>query len=416
MRILMLAQFYPPIIGGEEHHVENLSIALAQRGHDVSVVTLLKEGLPEFECRQDVRIYRIRGSMQRMSAIFTDLERRHLPPFPDPEMLWALRRIIAQERPHIVHAHNWIVHSFTPLKAWSKAKLVVTLHDCCLVCAKQRFEYHKTMCSGPGLTKCLGCAVDHYGARGVPIALACQVWGKVERATVDMFLPVSQAIAEATQLAKHRAPYRVIPNFITDDVDISSDDDSPFLAQLPKDEYLLFVGMLGHGKGVEVLLQAYTEMGSQVPLVLIGRPQPDFSVTFPPNAHALQSWPHAAVMSAWRRCNIALVPSIDLDAFPTVALEAMAMGRPVIASRIGGLPDIIVDGETGLLVPPGDSHALREAIQSLLDDPVRRERMGALAKQRIVQFQSKRVVPLIEQVYQELLQSRSRSMLASAIP
>jgi glycosyltransferase involved in cell wall biosynthesis len=222
-----------------------------------------------------------------------------------------------------------------------------------------------------------------------------------------MFLPVSQAIAEVTQLAQHKAPYQIIPNFIADNLELSSGDVSPFLTQLPQDGYLLFVGMLGHGKGVEVLLRAYAEMGTQVPLVLIGQPQPDFSATIPPNVYALQSWPHAAVMSAWQRCSIALVPSIALDAFPTVALEAMAMGRPVIASRIGGLSDIVVDGETGLLVPPGNDRALREAIQSLLDDPLQRERMGALARQRVAQFRTKKVVPLIEQVYDGLLQTRS---------
>src|SRR5579864_9116906 len=243
MRILMLAQFYPPIIGGIEQHVHNLSIALAARGHDVSVATLWQEGLPEFERRQNVRIHRIHGSMQRMSAIFTDKQRRHLPPFPDPETLWALRRIILQERPQIVHAHNWMVHSFTPLKAWSKAKLVATLHDSCLVCAKQLFEYHQSSCTGPGLTKCMRCAAEHYGAvRGVPIALATRTWGMIERSTVDMFLPVSQAVAEVTQLAQHKVPYRIIPNFIADNVDIASDDDQPPLTQLPQDDYLLFVG------------------------------------------------------------------------------------------------------------------------------------------------------------------------------
>jgi glycosyltransferase involved in cell wall biosynthesis len=229
-----------------------------------------------------------------------------------------------------------------------------------------------------------------------------------------MFLPVSQAIAETAHLAQHTTPYRLIPNFIADDIDVLFDDANPLLAELPKDGFLLFVGMLSHGKGVDVLLRAYAEMGNQVPLVLIGQQQLDFSATFPPNVHALQSWPHAAVMSAWRRCSIALVPSIDLDAFPTVALEAMAMGRPVIASRIGGLSDIVVDGETGLLVPPGDCRALRDAIQSLLDDPMRREHMGALARQRVAQFRTKRVVPLIEQVYQELLQTRSLGEQATA--
>ena len=83
------------------------------------------------------------------------------------------------------------------------------------------------------------------------------------------------------------------------------------------------------------------------------------------------------------------------------------MGRPIIASRIGGLTDIIVDGKTGLLVPPGDPQALREAMQSLLDDPERREYMHMMAKQRVVEFQARSVVPRIEQVYREVLTSCS---------
>lgn len=81
------------------------------------------------------------------------------------------------------------------------------------------------------------------------------------------------------------------------------------------------------------------------------------------------------------------------------------MGRPVIASRIGGLPDIVVDGETGLLVDPGDELVLRQSMRHLLDDPVLRERMGVRAKQRVGEFQASTVVPRIEQVYQEVLQS-----------
>ena len=81
------------------------------------------------------------------------------------------------------------------------------------------------------------------------------------------------------------------------------------------------------------------------------------------------------------------------------------MGRPIIASRIGGLIDIVVDGQTGLLVPPGDPQALREAIQGLLDDRERRECMKMVARQRVVEFQAKSVVPRIEQVYREILTS-----------
>lgn len=81
------------------------------------------------------------------------------------------------------------------------------------------------------------------------------------------------------------------------------------------------------------------------------------------------------------------------------------MGRPIVASRIGGIPDIVVDGETGLLFTPDDERALRAAIERLLNDQALREQMGARARQGVVQFQASAVVPRIEQVYQEVLQS-----------
>jgi glycosyltransferase involved in cell wall biosynthesis len=406
MRILMLAQFYPPIIGGEERHVRNLSIDLVARGHNVAVATLWHEGMPEFEVDQGVRVHRVRGTMQRMSVLFSEKSRPYAPPFPDPEILWGLRHVIKQERPDIIHAHNWIVHSFTPLKAWSKAKLVMTLHDYSFCCVQTRLMYHGAICQGPDLRKCLQCASEFYGAaKGAAILLANQIGGKVECQTVDMFLPVSEAVAEGTQLKRLGVPYQVIPNFVPDNVSELRDDTHPLLEHLPKGDYLLFVGDMTRDKGVEVLLQAHAEMEKHIPLVMIGRPGNDFSASLPANVLHFPGWPHSAVMSAWSRCTIGVTPSIWHDPCPTVAMEAMAAGRPIIASRIGGLADIVKDGESGLLVAPGNAQALREAIQSLLDDPPRRERMATLAKQRVAIFQAKTVVPRIEQVYQEVVQS-----------
>ncbi len=405
MRILMLAQFYPPTIGGEERHVRDLSIELARRGHDVAVATLWHTGMPEFECDQGVRIYRMRGSVQRATVIFLEKGRRHAPPFPDPEIMLALRSIIKREHPDIVHAHNWIVHSFLPLKAWSKAKLVVTLHDCSLVCAQKRFVYHETVCTGPAITKCLECTADYYGVtKGVPITLATWFGDKVERQVVDMFLPVSRAVVEATQLNKYDTRYRVIPNFVSNTVGLLPYNTHPLLEQLPKEDFLLFVGDVRPDKGVEVLLQAYAKMNCRIPLVLIGKRGGEFSISFPPNVLHVQSWPHEAVMGAWSRCTIALIPSVCLDACPTVAMEAMAMGRSIVASRIGGLSDLVADGKTGLLVAPNDAQALCEAIRRLLDDADLRERMGAQGRQRVIEFQAETVIPGIEQVYQEILQ------------
>ena len=406
MRILMLTQFYPPVIGGEELHVANLSSELAARGHEVSVATLGQKGCSAFEIDQGVRIHRICGTMQRTSVFFKFADRRFAPPFPDPESLLELRRIILEERPEIVHAHNWIVHSFTPLKIWSKAKLIMTLHDYSLVCVQKRLMRQGINCSGPDLKKCLQCSNDFYGIiKGTPLVLANRFTTRRETQVVDMFLPVSRAVVEGNQLAQHKVNYRVIPNFIPDDVPVECDDTNPLLAQLPKEDFLLFVGDVMPDKGGGILLQAYTEVDTQMPLVLIGRLLlPDLSEHLPPNVLYLGSWPHVLVMAAWERCSIALIPSIVADSCPTVALEAMMMGKPIIASRIGGLPDIVVDGETGYLVTAGDPYELREAIQCLVNDPAQRERMGNMAKRRVVEFQAKFVVPRIEQVYQEVLE------------
>jgi glycosyltransferase involved in cell wall biosynthesis len=406
MRILMLSQFYPPTIGGEERHVADLSAELAARGHQVAVATLWHKGFLHSENVKGVCIHRIRGTLQRMEAIFSYKDRQFAPPFTDPEVLWALRQIISKERPDIIHAHNWIVHSFTPLKAWSRAKLVMTLHDYSLVCVQKRLMRHGVRCSGPAFVKCLNCAADFYGiGKGVPSTLANLIWGEIERRTVDMFLPVSRSVAEQTRLEKSRVPYRIIPNFIPDNVEAPENDTHALLAQLPEDDFLLYVGDLMPDKGIDVLLQAHAQLNKQIPLVLIGRPVTGYLERIPPNVLHLGRWPHSAIMQAWSRCTIALIPSICPDACPTVAMEAMIMGRPIIASRIGGLIDIIVDGQTGLLVPPGDPQALREAIQRLLDDPERRECMKMVARQRVVEFQAKSVVPRIEQVYREVLTS-----------
>lgn len=407
MRILMLAQFYPPIIGGEERHVQDLSVALAARGHTVSVATSWQHGMPAEEYSQGVRIHRLRGSVHRVGILFSEQERRYAPPFPDPEIMLALRHIIIDERPDIVHAHNWMVHSFTLLKTWSKAKLVMTLHDCSHACVQKRYMYKgQTLCQGPNIYKCMRCSVAFYGAlKGVPSTMLNWLCSSMERQVVDMFLPVSQSMVEANRLDSHTVPFRVVPNFVPDDIETLEEDDTAFVSQLPAEEFMLFVGDLKRDKGVDVLLQAYTELDTQVPLVLIGRPGVDAPISLPPRVVHLQSWPHKAVMQAWKRCIIGFVPSLCLESFGIVALEAMVMGHPIVASNIGGLRDIISHGKTGFLVAPGDWLALRQAMRLLLQDPLLREQMGTQAKQRANEFKASIVVSRIEQVYQEVLES-----------
>jgi len=234
VRILMLAQFYPPIMGGIEQHVRNLSRELAARGHQVAVATLWHRDQPALENDGAVRVYRIRGATQRLSLLFTT-DRQHHPPFPDPETMLSLRRIIHEERPEIVHAHNWMVHSFLPLKRWSRARLVVTLHDCGLACAQMRMWYlDRELCGGPAFAKCLGCRGHDYGRIKGTVTL-CGNWAmsRLERSLVDMFLPVSRAVAEANRLPVGSTPFRVVPNFVPDGIAAEQeeeDGDDPLLA------------------------------------------------------------------------------------------------------------------------------------------------------------------------------------------
>src|SRR5436305_238573 len=242
MRILMLAQFYPPIIGGEERHVYNLSVELVSRGHEIAVATIQHGQDPLFTVEQGVRVYRVPSTMKRLQSLLKEKERYHAPPFPDPEILKALRYIIQEECPEIIHAHNWLLHSFTPLKAWSKARCVVTLHDYSQVCVIKRFMRQGRVCSERTFHHCLQCANEHYGMRGAIITLAHRRSRELERNAVDMFLPVSRAVAEGTQLAEQKLPYRVIPNFVPDTLIEMCNAANPLLAQLPQEKFLLFVG------------------------------------------------------------------------------------------------------------------------------------------------------------------------------
>jgi len=403
MRILMLSDLYPPIIGGLERHVQTLGNSLASRGHEISVVTLAHEGLAEHEVIDGVSIHRVRGLAQRFAGAFDDSARRYAAPIPDPGVVTALRRIVRETRPDIVHAHNWMVHSFLPLKAASRAKLILSLHDYSLVCARKSLMYRDAVCSGPAPLKCLGCAGSHYGkAKGWPITVANATMTVLERRLVDLYVPVSQAVADGNQLARQRLAYQVIPNFVPDEVASTALDTHPIRAGLPP-EYLLFVGALGRHKGIEVLLDAHARLAEAPPLVMIGAHWPDTPKSFPANTYILQDKPHDAVMAAMAGSLAVLVPSIYPDACPTVAMEAMAVRRPVIASRIGGLPDLVDDGRTGLLVPAGDPEALASAMGRLATDPDLRLRMGDAAVQKVRAFMVSAVVERLENAYQQAL-------------
>ena len=157
---------------------------------------------------------------------------------------------------------------------------------------------------------------------------------------------------------------------------------------------VLFAGRLSREKGLPELLEA----AKGLPLVVVGDGPladrvPD-ALGFVSTAELDRLYGRAAVLACPSR----------REGFGVVCAEAMAHGRPVVASAVGGLLDLVVDGETGVLVPPGDVTALRKALERLLADPDLRARMGAAARERIrAHFSAEAATRATIELYEEVL-------------
>lgn len=400
MKILMLSQAYAPIPGGEESAVAGLAAELAARGHEVAVAAL-EQPVPQRHPSPAVHVYELDSAVHRLPFVQRDAERRYAPPVPDPGTTRDLRRVLEQERPDVVHAHNLLVHSFLGLKAQAGAGLVMSVHDYSIVCSIKRLFRDGHPCSGPAPVKCAVCAGRHYGAlRGPAMAAATLASLPRLRRTVDVFTPVSRDVWARCAPPPGTA-HRVIPNFLAPS-DVTAADADPRLAQLPA-EFVLFCGDIREDKGVHTLLRAYAGLDGAPPLVLLGRRHVD-GLERHRNVLVVGPWPHELAVAAMRRCQFAVVPSVWPEPFGMVALEAMASSKPVIASAIGGLQDIVVDGDTGFLVAPGDAGQLRDTLQRLLSDDGLRQRLGANAAARVrTTFSADAVVPHYEAAYQQAI-------------
>ncbi|WP_034271025.1 glycosyltransferase family 4 protein [Actinospica robiniae] len=417
MHILQLTDFYRPVIGGLEIHVETLAGQLVAMGHRATVVTLRTPQSPQParsdapEIADGVRIERLRGWAGALGPFYADRRRPFHPPVPDPGLLRPLHRIIERERPDVVLSHSWIEFSNYPLyRAATGPAHVATLHDYGLICAKKTYQYFGTPCTGPRLGKCASCARQQYGA---PIAAALAGALRAGRpllARADAYVAVSEAVADAVRPHVPPGPrLEVISSMVPDGLDELAHS-APRPAFLPPDDgYLLYVGALSRHKGVDVLLDAVRLMRHRVPLVLIGMRGPDTASLelSGPGIIVACDQPKSAVMASWAGASVGVVPSVWGEPHPLVPAEGMLAGRPVVASAVGGLGEIVDDRETGLLVPPRDPPALAAALDTLLDDPARRERMGQAGRRKARAYEARTVTPQLLELFTSVLDERA---------
>lgn len=351
MHILLLPSSYAPKVGGLETAVAQLGAELVRRGHRVTVLTnRYPRTLPSYERIGDIAVHRI--LMTNLLPNWGQLKR--LPKYVAgvalaPIQLLRLARLIRALEPDIVNVHYLGVPAVYARLA-SKRRLVISLHG-------------SDLAARPYATG--GASLSRYAVAGARAATACS-------ANQAALLP--QLIGASSTLPVVVTGNGVDPSEFTD-----------IQAYQHPRPYLFAAARFSPVKGLDVLIRAMPGLiaqGLDVDLILAGGgPQ---AATLHTLTHELGVEQHVhfwglanrhEIAALLRGCSLFVLPS-RAEAFGIAALEAMICGKAVVASRCGGIPEVVLDGEAGVLVPPDDAAALSAALAGLLHDPARCEQLG----------------------------------------
>lgn len=297
-----------------------------------------------------------------------------------PEAVGKIRKLIIDEKPDILHCHN-IYHQLTPSIINAATQLdvpvVLTLHDYKPVC-----PVYTRLQGGDVCTKCSDGQFEAVltqrcadGSLGKSILL----WAEARyHAVLRSYHRVSKFIAPSKFM--HDA---VVRRFGSDKVvHIPNGIDASRIAASEEDErYVLYLGRLSPEKGIETLLRAHAADNGAWRLVVAGTgPLLDECRERFPLAEFAGHLIGEALEDKLRKAAVVVVPSEWHENSPLSILEAMAHGKPIVASRIGGIPELVRDGSTGLLFEPKNAQELSARIKALLDDSDLRARFGREAR------------------------------------
>jgi glycosyltransferase involved in cell wall biosynthesis len=299
-----------------------------------------------------------------------------------------IARLIRDERPDILHCHN-IYHQLTPSIINTAVKLrtpvVLTLHDYKPICPVYTQLSNGTVCSScnDGKFEALlqkRCADGSLGKSALLWAEARYHSLAGSYHNVSKFIAPSRFMRDA--VARRFGDDKVvhIPNGI----------DASLIEPSKRDDgYILYLGRLSAEKGVATLLKAHAADRGAWRLIVAG--------TGPLLAELQASYPAAEfpghlggadLADVIRKASMVVVPSEWNENSPVSILEAMAYGKPVVASRIGGIPELVRHGQTGLLFTPKDHAQLGISIRALLTNAERRARLGAEARRMVEKHHS----------------------------
>lgn len=293
-----------------------------------------------------------------------------------------LEKLLRQEKPEIAHLHN-IYHQLTPsiipiLKEHG-VKIVLTTHDCKLVCPSYNALNGKqicTACNGRSFWKPV--TRNCQDSCGKELLLAAEaLFHKWRRSydAVDLFISPSQFLADLTACRIPKEKIRVLRNGI---------DTTEFKPRFADQNYALYFGRLSKEKGIETLLVAHASMSSRLPLKLVGTgPLLDTLRQKHPEAEFLGYKTGQELKELIANAAFVVVPSEWYENCSMVVLESMAFGKPVIGSRVGGIPEQIEDGVTGFLFEMGNATELARRMDIMGQDKDLRLLMGKEARLKL---------------------------------
>lgn len=359
-KVLMLSDyFYPHVGGGVEKVVYELSKRLVKMGCNVLVITL---GSNSSNYTVDgIKVYRL------PSLNLTEFFQMQLSV---PKRVKNLLHIVENFSPDIIHAHNiFFTTSLLAVfvKRFSKRKLVLTAH----LGSIRSLESYK-------LWKALAASVYE------------RIFGKVILSSSDMVIAVSNAVREhILSLGVSPEKVVVIPNGV--DVDDFSPSESAVGIGKPN---IIFVGRLIPNKGFKYLVEAarmlINDGITNVKFKIVGDGPCRKLLEELVDKYGLSPYfeilGHVkSVSEVLREGGIFVRPSLT-EGMPLTVLEAMASGLPIIATNVGGTPEIVAHNETGLLIEPGNAKQLAEAIKFLIKSPDEAVRLGRNARKFIERY------------------------------
>lgn len=398
MHIGLINEYFPPFApGGAEWSTLQLGRALVERGHTVTVITP-NYGAKPYEVLDGLQVRRFPYLARLKGRRTLSLRWLASPGF----YLWSAIYIWAygrQTQLDILHVQNkYVLPGAWLAGKWLRRPVVTTLRDTLLICpfgrCMMRYEQLPANCGhGQLLSLCRSEHMTQYiRPRTVPSRLKAHLvirylrWDAALRRWflrhVNGIITVSENLLALHQQAGVRLGgqttviYNLPPQ--TASVAMISATELRHRFQLGEGPLVLYIGKFSPGKGTADLVKAATRVIQEVPQVqfaFVGDTHLNSQID-PVHLHVLGRLPNTDVLQLYRIADLVVVPSVWPEPFSRVVLEAMAMGRAVIGTRVGGTPELIEDGYNGCLVPRSSPDKLAQTICTLLRDPARRRRMG----------------------------------------